>query len=105
MANAILRISGLQDCGSVLCKCIMFDIMLLHHVNTVSISLAYIQMLHKTANLHVKKLTSLNLVLRATIMTPAKPQISKLQAEKSCQVGFNVFNVLQRLYSHARAFV
>ena len=33
-------------------------------------------------------------------MTPVKPQISKCQAEKSCQVGFNV---LQRLYS--RAFV
>jgi hypothetical protein len=31
-----------------------------------------------------QKLTSLNLVLRATNMTPVKPQISKFQAEKSC---------------------
>ena len=37
---------------------------------------------------NVQKLTSLNLVLRTTIMTPVKPQISKFKAEKSCQVGF-----------------
>ena len=33
-------------------------------------------------------------------MTPVKPQISKFQAEESCQVNFNV---LRRFYS--RAFV
>ena len=52
----------------------------------------------KTANINVQKLTSLNLVLRTTIMTPVKPQISKFKAEKSCQVGFNVS---RRLYSWA----
>jgi hypothetical protein len=31
---------------------------------------------------NVKKLTSLKLVLRTTIMTPVKPQISKFQADK-----------------------
>ena len=41
----------------------------------------------KTANINVQKLTSLNLVLRTTKMTPVKPQISKFKAEKSCQVG------------------
>ena len=46
----------------------------------------------------IKKLTSLNLVLRTTKMTPVKPQISKFKAEKSCQVGFNVS---RRLYSWA----
>ena len=39
---------------------------------------------------NVQKLTSLNLVLRTTKMTPVKPQISKFKAELSCQVGFNV---------------
>jgi hypothetical protein len=32
-------------------------------------------------------------------MTPVKPQVSKLMAEKSCQVGFNM---LRRLYNHER---
>jgi hypothetical protein len=44
--------------------------------------------------INVQKLASLNLVLRMTIMTPVKPQISKCQAEKSCQVGFNVLQWL-----------
>jgi hypothetical protein len=34
----------------------------------------------------VQKLASLNLVLRTTIMTPVKRQISKLQTEKSRQM-------------------
>jgi hypothetical protein len=51
-------------------------------------------------SINVHELTSLNLVLRTTIMTPIKLQISKFQPEKSCHVGFIV---LQRLYS--RAFV
>jgi hypothetical protein len=33
-------------------------------------------------------------------MTRVKPQISKFQVDKSCQVGFNV---LRRLYSRAFA--
>ena len=33
----------------------------------------------KTTNVNVQKLISLNLVLRTTIMTPVKPQISKLR--------------------------
>ena len=45
-----------------------------------------------------KRLTGLNWVLRTTIMTPVKPQISKYQAEKSCQV---VFDALRRLHSGA----
>jgi hypothetical protein len=43
---------------------------------------------------NVQKLTSLNLMLRTTIMTPVNPQISKFQAGKSCQVGFNVLRRL-----------
>jgi hypothetical protein len=46
----------------------------------------------------LKYLTVQTLVLRTTIMTPVKPQISKFQADKSCQVDFNV---LRRLYSSA----
>ena len=37
--------------------------------------------------INVQKLTNLNLVLRTTITTPVKPQISKFTADKSCQVG------------------
>jgi hypothetical protein len=38
-----------------------------------------------------QKLASLGWVLRTTIMTPVKPQISKLETENSYQVhGFNV---------------
>ena len=48
--------------------------------------------------INVQKLTSLNVVLRTTIMTHVKQQISKFKAEKSCQVGFNV---LRQLYSWA----
>ena len=52
-------------------------------------------------SINVKKtLIRFNSVLRTTLMTPVKPQISKLNADKLCQVGFNV---LRRLYS--RAFV
>jgi hypothetical protein len=46
--------------------------------------------------MNVLKLTSFNLVLRTTIMV--KPQISKFQAEKCCQVGFNV---LQHIYTQS----
>jgi hypothetical protein len=39
----------------------------------------------------VQKLASLNLVLRTTLLTPVQRQISKLQAEKSCQLhGFKL---------------
>ena len=37
--------------------------------------------------INVPKLTSLNVMLRTTIMTPVKPQISKFKAEKFCQNG------------------
>jgi hypothetical protein len=37
--------------------------------------------------INVKKLTSLNLVLRTTITTPVKPQISKLKADKILPSG------------------
>jgi hypothetical protein len=47
---------------------------------------------------NVQKLTSLNLPLMTTVLTPLKPQISKFQAEKS---GQGDFNVLRRLYSRA----
>jgi hypothetical protein len=45
--------------------------------------------------INVINLTSLNLVLITTSMTPVIPQRSKFKAEKSCQVGFNV---LKRYY-------
>jgi hypothetical protein len=45
---------------------------------------------------NLQKLTSLNLLLSTTVMTPVKPQISAFKSDKSCQVGFNA---LQRLYS------
>jgi hypothetical protein len=48
--------------------------------------------------INLQKHTSLSLVFRTTNLTPAKPQISKFQVEKSGQVGFNV---LRRLYSRA----
>lgn len=41
-----------------------------------------------------EKLTSLNLVSRTTITTPVKRLISKLQAEKSCQMQVRVTTAL-----------
>ena len=46
--------------------------------------------------INVHELTSLYSVLRTTIVTPVKPQISKFKAEKSYLEGFNM---LRRFYS------
>jgi hypothetical protein len=43
-----------------------------------------------TLYINEQKLASLGWVLRTPIMTPLKPQISKLETDKSYQVGFNV---------------
>jgi hypothetical protein len=48
------------------------------------------QMVYKTANINVQKVNSLSLVVRMTIMTPVKLQISQFHAEKSCQVSGSI---------------
>ena len=50
-----------------------------------------------------KKLSSFNVVLRTTIMTHVKPQISKFKSEKSCQVGLTCYGgcIHERLLSES----
>jgi hypothetical protein len=38
--------------------------------------------------INIQELTSSNLVLRTTVVTPVNPQKSKFKTEQSCQVSF-----------------
>ena len=56
----------------------------------------------KTANINVQKLSSLNVVLSTTIMTPVKPQISKFKAELSRVTAVKLISVC---YKRVMSFV
>jgi hypothetical protein len=89
--------TALQHAGTIVFRVLIEAI---HYLVNENASITKMKRLSNAAGAYclidVQQLTSLNLVLRTTIMTPVKPQISKFKAEKHFQKGFNV---LRRLYS------